>query len=41
MIDLVTLETEGEWPRGLRDEVIVWIEENREELIKEWKKWHP
>ena len=41
IIDLATQQTDGKWPRGLRDEVIVWIEANREELLKEWKKWHP
>jgi len=41
VIDLATLETEGRWPRGLHDEVMAWVEANREELMKEWKKWHP
>ena len=41
VIYLTTLETDGAWPRGLRQEVMVWIEANRKDLIKEWRKWHP
>lgn len=40
-IDLATLKTDGEWPRGLGDEVMAWIEAHRDELMEEWKKWHP
>lgn len=40
LINLQTLTCEGTFPRGLRDEVIAWVAENRDELIKEWKKWH-
>lgn len=40
IIDLVTLEATGSWSRDLRDEVMVYINAHREELIEEWKKWH-
>ncbi|WP_340122901.1 DUF4160 domain-containing protein [Methylobacter svalbardensis] len=40
LINLQTLACEGTFPRGLRDEVMAWVTENSEELIKEWKKWH-
>lgn len=40
LINLQTLTCEGTFPRGLRDEVIAWVAANRDELIKEWKKWH-
>jgi len=33
--------TTGTFPRGLRDEVMEWVMANHDELIKEWKKWHP
>jgi hypothetical protein len=41
LIVLETLESVGAWPRGLKDEVLRWVAENREELMEEWKKWHP
>lgn len=41
IIDLATLESRGRWPRGLRVEVMGWIEDNIDILFKEWKKWHP
>lgn len=41
IIDLASLETEGEWPRGLRVEVLAWVTARRDELMKEWQKWHP
>lgn len=41
LIDLDTLTCQGSIPRGLRDEVLDWITANRNELIQEWKKWHP
>ena len=40
VIILETLETEGKWPKGLKDEVLLWIKQNRKNLIEEWKKWH-
>jgi len=40
-IDLATLETMGDWPRGLRDEVVAWVAVHRDELMEEWKRWHP
>ena len=40
VIELHTLETVGEWPRGLRNEVMGWIELHHAELLKEWNKWH-
>jgi hypothetical protein len=41
VIDLIDLTTTGEWPRGLHDEVLAWVRAHREDLIEEWKKWHP
>ena len=41
LIDLGTLVCVGTFPRRLRDEVMAWVAENRDELIEEWKKWHP
>ncbi len=40
IIDLATLQTTGQWPRDLRDEVMGFVIENREDLWKEWSKWH-
>lgn len=41
LIDLANLESDGPWPRGLRIEVLAWVEQHRDDLFKEWKKWHP
>ncbi|MBI5900518.1 MAG: DUF4160 domain-containing protein [Rhodocyclales bacterium] len=41
IIDLGSLETDGEWPRGLRAEVLAWVSAHRGDLMKEWQKWHP
>jgi hypothetical protein len=41
IIDLVSLATDGEWPRGLREEVLAWVSPHRKELMEEWQKWHP
>jgi hypothetical protein len=41
IIDLVNLDTVGEWPRGLREEVLNWVSAYRKELMEEWQKWHP
>lgn len=41
IIDLASLETDGEWPRGLRAEVLAWVAAHRDKLMKEWQKWHP
>jgi len=41
LIDLQTLACVGAFPRGLREEVMVWVMANRDILIEEWKKWHP
>lgn len=40
IIDLVSLATDGEWPRGLREEVLAWVSAHRKELMEEWQKWH-
>lgn len=41
-IDLVTLAlSEGDCPAGLAEEVLAWVAEHRDELMQEWKKWHP
>ncbi|MBF0204352.1 MAG: DUF4160 domain-containing protein [Desulfamplus sp.] len=41
LIYLETLAFDGMFPRGLKGEVMEWITENRNQLIEEWKKWHP
>jgi len=41
LMDLQTLACTGAFPRGLCDEVMAWVMANRDELIEEWKKWHP
>ena len=41
LIDLATLQSSGAWPRGLQIEVMAWINANLDELVKDWKKWHP
>ncbi|MEI8210317.1 MAG: DUF4160 domain-containing protein [Methylococcales bacterium] len=41
MINLQTLTYMGTFPRNLRDEVMTWVVANHNELIEEWKKWHP
>jgi hypothetical protein len=41
----ISLETltivEGWCPRSLEAEVLTWVRGHRDELIEEWKKWHP
>ena len=39
-IDLLTMKTDGEWPSGLKMEVLDWIASHQNELMEEWKKWH-
>ncbi|MDA8159176.1 MAG: DUF4160 domain-containing protein [Desulfobacteraceae bacterium] len=39
-IDLLTMKSDGEWPQGLKVEVMAWIATHRDELMEEWKKWH-
>lgn len=41
MIELDGLRCDGAWPRGLRAEVLQWIEANLGDLWTEWRKWHP
>jgi len=41
LIDLETLDTDGAWPRGLRTEVMDWVVKHRDELLEEWRQWHP
>jgi len=41
LINLQTLVCTGAFPRGLRNEVMAWVVANQDELIEEWKKWHP
>lgn len=36
LINLETLNCTGTFPRGLREEVMVRVTENREELTEEW-----
>ena len=40
IIYLDNLATDGGWPRGLRTEVMDWIQVNLDDLWKEWYKWH-
>ena len=40
LIELETLRCTGRWARGLKTEVLAWIEVHISELWKEWKKWH-
>lgn len=40
VIVLETLQSEGYWPPGLKAEVLEWVARHREDLTKEWKKWH-
>lgn len=40
IIYLDNLVTDGGWPRGLRTEVMDWIQVNLDDLWKEWYKWH-
>jgi Domain of unknown function (DUF4160) len=40
IIELSTLKVTGEWPRGLREEVMTYVTEHRDELLEEWNKWH-
>jgi hypothetical protein len=40
IIYLQDLSVEGDWPRGLRVEVLTWVSLHRTTLLREWKKWH-
>lgn len=40
LIVLETLQSEGTWPPGIKNEVLDWVALNRESLMLEWKKWH-
>jgi len=40
-ISLETLTGHGDCPRDLLDEVLAWVAQHRDELLTEWKKWHP
>jgi hypothetical protein len=40
VIYLGTLQSEGEWPKGLKDEVLLWIKGNYKDFMEEWNKWH-
>jgi len=40
IIYLDTLATDGAWPRGLRAEVMAWVQANLADLWKEWHTWH-
>lgn len=41
LIELATLATRGRWPAGLKQEVMDWVQANRDELWEIWRKWHP
>jgi len=40
-ISLETLEHDGSCPGKLLEEVLSWVKQYRDELMEEWKKWHP
>lgn len=40
IIDLATLASDGQWPRGLKTEVMAWVAANLDELWREWRQWH-
>jgi len=40
-IRLQTLACHGDCAPDLLAEVLAWVGQNRDELMKEWKKWHP
>ncbi len=40
-IVLETLESTGNFPSvTLKNEVIAYVEQHRDELLEEWRKWH-
>ena len=41
IIDLATLASDGQWPCGLKTEVMAWVAANLDELWREWRQWHP
>jgi hypothetical protein len=40
MINLATLESTGQWPPGIKADVMEWIATHHNDLMEEWKKWH-
>lgn len=40
IIYLADLHTDGTWPRGLRAEVMAWVQAHLADLWKEWHQWH-
>lgn len=40
VIDVCTLKSQGQWPAGVRREVMRWIEDHMFELWNEWKRLH-
>jgi len=40
-ISLETFACCGSCPRDLLDEALAWIREHRDELMEEWRLWHP
>lgn len=40
-ISLETLACDGSCAPDLLNEVLAWVEQHRNELMEEWKKWHP
>jgi len=40
IIDLDTFQAEGAWPKGLKDEVMSWIEQKHKNLMEESDRWH-
>ncbi|MDR2001228.1 MAG: DUF4160 domain-containing protein [Zoogloeaceae bacterium] len=40
-ISLETFAYHGQCPHDLLDEAVAWVKEHRDELMENWKKWHP
>lgn len=40
-ISLETLAAVGRCPRDLLDEALAWVVRHRDELVEDWKTWHP
>ncbi len=40
-ISLETFACHGACPRDVLDEALAWIRAHRDELMEEWRLWHP
>ncbi|MBK6729175.1 MAG: DUF4160 domain-containing protein [Xanthomonadales bacterium] len=41
LIELATLRSDGGAPTAVLAEALEWVRLHRDDLLKEWKKWHP